>query len=95
MLCLGNAVELESVEDVFTKGAVEPLDVAVLTGLALLDEHEFDASVGSFAVVAQRLGDELRSVINADALWCSTPFNHPVELGNDPLTGDAFGNGNT
>lgn len=95
VLCLRNTVELESVEDVFTEGAVEALDVAVLTGFAFLDEHQFDASVGAFAVVAQGLGDELGSVINAYAFWCSTPLNHPVELGNDALTGDALGNGNT
>lgn len=33
MLNLRNTVELEAVEDDFTKGAVEPFDVAVLTAL--------------------------------------------------------------
>lgn len=94
MLSLGHTVELKPVEDVFTEGTVEPLDVAVLTGFAFLDEHQFDASVRAFAVVAQRLGDELRSVIYPDALGCSAPFYHPVELGNDTLTGDALGNVN-
>ena len=67
-MCLGNTVESKSVEDDFTKGAVEPFDAAVLTALGqvtlrlslniepfeLIDLH---ASVLALPLVEGRLPD--------------------------------------
>ena len=83
---LVEALEGEEVEHLLTEGPVEPFDVPVLVGLALLDEQQFGPLP---APVPQRLCDELRAVVHPELLWPAPPFGQFVQFPDHPLAGQA------